>query len=204
MEKEISPVEDLYQEHGLLNRLLLIYDEIVARIENKQIVNMKDVIMTAYIIRYFIEDYHEKNEETFIFPKLLKCHKYINMVKILISQHKLGRLYTDNILVLSDNLLNNKQPRYSPHDYSMKLLSLAYYIKSFTKMYRAHESREDTVIFRAFRSLVSPSEYAHIGEFFEKSEDKLLGKNGYDQTLQQVEIIEKNLGIYDLTHYNKI
>ena len=46
----MSHNEDIRQEHALLNRVLLIYEE------------------AAQIIQHFIERYHEKLEEDHVFP----------------------------------------------------------------------------------------------------------------------------------------
>jgi hypothetical protein len=35
-EEEVSPAEDLMREHGVLNRVLLIYDEILRRLKGAQ------------------------------------------------------------------------------------------------------------------------------------------------------------------------
>ena len=68
-------------------------------------------------------------------------------------------------------------------------------------MYRAHESREDTIIFPEFTKLVSKEELHRFGEIFEDSEHEKFGKNGYKKILQKVIVIEENLGIHTLKHY---
>src|SRR5690348_12176290 len=62
-EKEVSPPEDLMQEHGLLNRILLIYDHTRQQIVSGQTPNLPALNAAAVIIRSFVEDYHEKQEE---------------------------------------------------------------------------------------------------------------------------------------------
>lgn len=47
-------------------------------------------------------------------------------------------------------------------------------------MYRPHEAREDTVLFPAFRKLVSHHEYGALGEAFEKNEHQLFGQDGFE------------------------
>src|SRR5689334_9113695 len=62
-EQEVSPPEDLMQEHGLLNRVLLIYDCCRISIVNKKSFPETTLFDAATIIRTFVEDYHEKQEE---------------------------------------------------------------------------------------------------------------------------------------------
>ena len=49
-------------------------------------------------------------------------------------------------------------------------------IQQFIRMYNPHEAREDTVLFPAFRKIVSPHEFDALGEDFEKKEDELSAK----------------------------
>ena len=64
-------------------------------------------------------------------------------------------------------------------------------------MYRVHESREDTELFPAFRSLITQKEFEELADLFEDTEHELFGKEGFQGILKQVEIIEKDLDIYD-------
>ena len=68
-------------------------------------------------------------------------------------------------------------------------------------MYRPHEAREDTVLFPAFRSVVSGHEYDALGEDFEKKEDELFGQDGFFKVVDQVAQLEKKLGIFELSQF---
>src|SRR3989442_2847145 len=58
-EEEVSPPEDLMREHGVLKRVLLVYDEAIRRIDAKQDLPPDAVHNSAQVIRSLIEDYHE-------------------------------------------------------------------------------------------------------------------------------------------------
>ena len=58
-EKKVSPPEDLMQEHGILNRVLLIYDTCRIQLTSKQPSPDEALISAAGITRNFVEDYHE-------------------------------------------------------------------------------------------------------------------------------------------------
>src|SRR6476620_4244068 len=81
---------------------------------------------------------------------------------------------------------------------NQKLLQL---LTSFNNMYRPHEAREDTVLFPAFRKIVSRHEYDSLGEEFEKNEHKLFGNDGFETMVDKVAAIEKTLGIYELAQF---
>src|SRR5207249_9456033 len=68
-ETEVGPPEDLMREHGVLKRVLLIHGEVLRRIDAKQDFPPEALGDAARIIRSFVEDYHEKLEENFLFPR---------------------------------------------------------------------------------------------------------------------------------------
>jgi hemerythrin-like domain-containing protein len=68
-------------------------------------------------------------------------------------------------------------------------------------MYRPHEAREDTVLFPAIRKIVSKNEYFSLGEEFEDKEHDLFGQDGFETMVEKVASLEKQLGIYDLSHF---
>jgi hemerythrin-like domain-containing protein len=182
---EVTAVEDLEREHGLLNRVLLIYEEIIRRLKDNVQIGAKTINLSANIIRKFIEDYHEQTEEKFLFPELTKKGLYNNEVKELKEQHDLGRLLTDKILELTQDGIKDKD----------KLIEC---LQGFVSMYRLHESYEDTIIFPAFRDSLTKKEYEQYGETFEKDEEKQIGEGGFEKTLKIVEEIEKHIGIGSL------
>lgn len=189
--QKVSPPEDLMQEHGLLNRILLIYDFNRIQLINKQDIEYEALLSSAEIIRTFVEDYHEKQEEEYLFPRFEKENKLTDLVKTLREQHKAGRIITDQIM----QLCKNKTLTDNENQTLLKLLT------DFNLMYRPHEAREDTVLFPAFRKIVSQNEYDSLGEEFESNEHKLLGKDGFELMVEKVAVIEKKLGIYELAQF---
>jgi hemerythrin-like domain-containing protein len=190
-EKEVSPPEDLMQEHGLLNRVLLIYDFCKIQLENSHSFQRDALLNSAGIIRSFVEDYHEKQEENYLFPRFEKANQLTDLVQVLRRQHKAGRTITDRIV----QLCKVKTLTDSENKNLIQLLA------DFNTMYRPHEAREDTVLFPAFRKIVSKHEYDSLGEEFENNEHKLFGEDGFEMTVGKVVIIEKQLGIYELNQF---
>jgi hemerythrin-like domain-containing protein len=152
---------------------------------------MTAVASSAAIIRQFVEDYHEKQEEDYLFPRFKKANQLTELVNVLLQQHQAGRTLTDKIMHLS------KTSPITEND-SKQLLDA---LTAFNVMYRPHEAREDTVLFPAFRKIVSSHEYDSLGEEFEKNEQKKFGEDGFATMVGKVADIEKQLGIYDLTQF---
>jgi hemerythrin-like domain-containing protein len=184
-EEEVSPAEDL-------KRVLLIYGEAIRRIDANQDLPPESVFDSAKIIRSFIEDYHEKLEEDFLFPRFKQAGKLVDLVDVLLQQHQAGRRVTDQTLQLATpQALKNADDR----------RKLADFMRQFIRMYNPHEAREDTVLFPAFRKIVSGHEYDSLGEDFEKKEHELFGEEGFQGMVDKVAGIEKKLGIYDLAQF---
>jgi hemerythrin-like domain-containing protein len=190
-EKEVSPPEDLMQEHGVLKRILLIYDTCRTHLMNKESFPVDAIFKGAGIIRTFIEDYHEKQEENYLFPRFKRANQMTDLVDILYRQHQAGRRITEEVMQLSasSKLTDTEHQR------------LARLLLVFNSMYNPHEAREDTVLFPAFRKIVSKHEYDSLGEEFEKNEHKLFGSDGFGTIVHKVADIEKSLGIYDLDQF---
>ena len=100
-EPEVTPGEDLMQEHGVLERILLIYDECARRIEHGEPLDPGVLTGAAGIIRRFVEEYHEKQEEEFVFPRLEAAQREVALVAVLRRQHQRGREITDEVVRLS-------------------------------------------------------------------------------------------------------
>ena len=191
-EIEVGPPEDLMREHGVLKRVLLIYGEAVRRLDAKQDFPPDALADAARIIRRFVEDYHEKLEEDFLFPRLEKANQLVDLVKVLRVQHQAGRRVTDITLRFA-----NLQSVKNDSERAQLITSM----QQFIRMYNPHEAREDTVIFPAFRKIVSPHEFDSLGEDFEKKEDELFGEDGFEKVVDKVAGIEKRFGVYDLAQF---
>ena len=188
----VGPPEDLMREHGVLKRVLLIYGEALRRLDVKQDFPPEALENAARIIRSFVEDYHEKLEENFLFPRFEKANLLVDLVKVLRTQHQAGRRVTDITLRFANaGSLKNDSER----------AQLIDSMHQFIRMYNPHEAREDTVLFPAFRTIVSPHEFDSLGEDFEKKENELFGEDGFEKVVDEVAGIEKRLGIYDLTQF---
>jgi hemerythrin-like domain-containing protein len=190
--EEVSPSEDLMREHGVLKRILLVYEEAIRRINAKKDLPPEALAVSARLIRDFIEDYHEKLEEDYLFPRFRKAGKLVDLVDVLLAQHQAGRRLTETAIRLSTPAgLKSPEGR----------RTLSHSLAAFIRMYNPHEAREDTVLFPAFREIVSPHEYDSLGEDFEEKEHKLFGEEGFFRVVDQVSEIEKTLGIYDLSQF---
>jgi len=189
-EAEVSPPEDLMREHGVLSRILLVYEEGIQRLQSAP----KDlpppaIRAAADIVRRFVEEYHERLEETHLFPRFEKAGRLTELVATLRAQHRSGRRMTDDIRRLaSDTGLAE----------SVNREALADALRRFIRMYRPHAAREDTVLFPALRRIVTAHEFGALGEEFERREHEIFGDEGFERIVDEVAGLERQLGIDDL------
>jgi len=192
-EEGVAPPEDLMREHGVLRRVLLIYDEILCRrLAHDEAFPPEVLAGSAQIVRSCVEDYHEKLEEDYVFPLFYKAGKSIQLLDTLLSQHRAGRILTDAILHRG-----NARALKDPGERAKLMASL----RLFACMYRPHAAREDTVLFPQLRSVVSPREFDALGEQFEEKERTLFGEEGLEGVVERVAGLERKLGIYDLAGF---
>jgi hemerythrin-like domain-containing protein len=113
-------------------------------------------------------------------------------VDTLLTQHKAGRTVTAEILRPSTPTAFGAAPNRE---------RLVVSIEQFIWMYRPHEAREDTVLFPALRTILSPGQVEALGDRMEEDEHKVLGNEGFERAVDQVATIEKQLGIDGLKQF---
>lgn len=188
---EVGPIEDLMREHGLLERVLLVYEECARRLVSGRPAPADVLPAAAGLVRRFVEDYHERQEEQSIFP-LFSSGALGELVAVLRRQHDAGRALTTRILDLSS------AAKGSTRHSRAELPSL---IASFCAMYRPHAAREDTVLFPAVHRALGREAFDRLGEVFEKNERKRFGENGFEKAVASAAELERELGLFDLAKF---
>jgi len=190
--EDIPPTEDLMREHGVLRRILLVYDEAARRLAAEDAVAVGVVASAAGIVRRFVEGYHEKLEEEFVLPKLEKAGKLLELAKVIRVQHAAGRKLTEAIL---------KETKAGKPAGAEQRRAVVADLQTFARMYAAHAAWEDTELFPVYRQQFTERELDALGESFEEQEHKLLGSGGFEGSLKEVGDLEKTLGIHDLAKF---
>jgi hemerythrin-like domain-containing protein len=149
------------------------------------------VTQSGEIIRDFIHNYHEKSEETYVFPRFKKAGHMVDLVDTLLRQHEAGGKVTQTILRLAPASRKDGDER----------KQLIASMQSFITMYRPHAAREDTDLFPKLHDLVSSHEYDAMAEEFEKKEHELFGEDGFEKMAAKVARLEQRIGIHDLNQF---
>ena len=189
-EPDVGPTEDLMREHGVLRRVLFVFDEAAHRLESTADLPLDQLGAAAKLIRRVIEDYHEKIEEQHVFPRFEQANTLVDLVAVLRKQHQAGRDVTTHVMSLADAKLADADRT-----------QLAAALRAFNRMYRPHAAREDTVLFPALHKLVGAKEWDAMGDQFEDIEKQTLGEGGFEHAVVDVAKIEEAFGLADLATF---
>jgi hemerythrin-like domain-containing protein len=189
--EEVTPPEDLMREHGVLDRVLLIYDAAIKRLSANEDFDPAVITDCAKLVQDFIENYHEKSEEDFLFPRFRKANQLTDLVTTLLAQHQAGRIVTLTIVKSAPQVRGEAAAK----------RDCVNAMQAFVTMYRPHAAREDTVLFPKLRDIVSGNEFDAIGEEMEKREHEHFGEDGFEKAVAHVAELERKVGLYDLKQF---
>jgi hemerythrin-like domain-containing protein len=192
--EEVNPAENLMREHGVLSRILLIYEAGLRKFDANEDFDPSPIANAGRIVREYSEDYHERLEEEIVFPRFKRMGKMLALVNALSDQHRAGRGLTD--IVLQTALTARKDA-----DDRRRLVRA---MQSFIAMYRPHTAREDTVLLPMLKDLFTPGEYEDLAAKLEKSGRRYFVGSRFDGVVQQVASFEIAMGINDLTQYTRL
>jgi hemerythrin-like domain-containing protein len=110
---------------------------------------------------------------------------------ILIVQHARGREITDYLIgVTKGSKLGTSNGA-----------QLAGALDSLVRMYRAHASREDTIVFPAWKQTLTAEQLDEMNDRFEDIEHEQFGEDGFEDAVKQISKIESELGLADLAGF---
>lgn len=194
-EKEVEAAEDLMREHGVLRRILLAYSAAAGRLRAAPAdgVPPKALADAAALFRAFGEQYHERAlEEKHVFPVVQRLKGEVaRYPAILKTQHDRGRAITDYITSVT------KGPRIAAADQD----PLAKALNALVLMYEHHAAIEDTVVFPAWKEALPEGKYKELSDQFEALEQKMFGRDGFEDAVKRVAAIESSLGLSDLASF---
>lgn len=181
----VPPTEEVMREHGIVHRLLMVYNELARRLNREE--DVPSLVLNANrLVDGFVENFHEELEEGLIFNEFRRAGSHTDLVKELSKQHRLGRRIAQKAYFLA----GKADPM---ADSTRRQLIRA--CRIYARMYRAHAAYEDSVLLPALRDIVSEDKFREIGEQYKEQEMERLGSSGLAGTLEELAEIEKTLGI---------
>ena len=142
----------------------------------KQEVPTDAMLRATALVRKFVENYHEKLEEDFLFPEFERRDRLTPLVKVLRQQHAAGRALTD---AMAKQFAANEVPPAAKADLAKACRAL----RACTAPTRPARTRCSSP--PCGRS--SPAKLLdELGDKFEKEEDRLFGGNGFGKGVEEV------------------
>lgn len=191
-EVRYSPMEDLMEEHSILRRALLIYEECIKRMNINEDFDPNLLVETTNVIKVIIIFHHALLEHEYIFPRFREADKYVEMCDVLTDQH--GKAGEQEELILK---YANRDSINNPEEKELLINAL----KKSIRVFRPHIDREDTEMFPEFKNVVTPFEFYELGKKFKEIEYQKWGENGHRQMVDKIIHVEKALGINDLDSF---
>jgi len=188
---DVTAVEDLIREHGILRRALLVYQEAAIKLkQDPNSVAPEELEKVVQLFRAFGEDYHEKKlEETYIFPVVKRTQNEASVyTDVLLAQHARGREVTDYLLAVT------KAEKFTTASVQPFVSAL----ETFVRMYEHHAAVEDTIVFPAWKEAIGPKEMDDLAAKFEEIEEQVFGEDGFDAAAKRMAEIEEHLGLANL------
>lgn len=131
---------------------------------------------------------------TLIAPQLLSAApesgEAARLTEIRLAQHQRGRENTDDLLAItrSGKIAAAAEPP-------------ARSLDAFVPMYRNHAAREDTLVFPACKTHFTNKQLDELSDQFDDMEHKTFGKDGFDDAVKKISLIQTTLGPDDLSHF---
>ncbi len=190
---DISATEDLMREHGVLRRALVVYAEVAVLLRTgRRDINPAALAETAKLFREFGEHYHERVlEEGYVFPDVRKTgNANEKLVEVLLAQHQRAREITAYIERVGSRGKIGGDAR-----------PLSRALAGISRMYHAHATWEDTVIFPAWTTTQTKDRLKELAKKFDEMEHQQFGKDGFEDGIERMSRVERMLGLSDLSYY---
>lgn len=188
-EVRYSPIEDLMEEHSILRRALLIYEECIRRMTIGEDFDPDLLIEATNVIKVIIIYHHALLEHEYIFPRFREADKYVEMCDILTEQH--GAADGQEQIILQHA---NRESIANPETREILINAM----RKSIRVFRPHVNTEDTEMFPEFKTVVTAHEFYELGKKFKEIEYQKWGENGHRQMVDKIIHVEKALGINDL------
>ncbi|MBS3762164.1 MAG: hemerythrin domain-containing protein [Planctomycetes bacterium] len=186
---KVPPTEKLMYQHGLVQRVVMTYEEVAKRLEQKEQLP-PTALNSGPLVDEFIEQYHEELEEKYVFPVFLEAEQQKELIKTLRTQHRTGRRLSQRIYYLAGKENISEDPTRT---------DLARALRRYARMYRAHAAYEDTILLPALRDVATSAQIGKMGKQFVETTQKDFAEGGLASVLGRLQPIEKSLEINQLS-----
>jgi hemerythrin-like domain-containing protein len=184
-----SPIEVLTRDHGLMRRILFIYKEIICLCPATQDLPTDLIRQAAKAYQKLADDFHQKLEDEFLFPPMVKACDHAELIEVLWQQHTVDHHFTTRLLSLTSAAIfkddsNRNETRNT--------------ICNLARMMEHHMAWEESDLFPAYFCLVSAKDYRDLSEIVARRQEQIFGCEGINALIAEIVELENILGIHHL------
>ncbi len=187
--------EQLMVEHGVVQRLMTVFEECADRLEAGRDVPPGAIVNAGALIDEFVEAHHEEFEQGHVYPLFGTNPDLAPLIGVLVRQHAVGRRLAGRAIFFAGKGDLTAPPVGKP---------LARICRGYARMYRAHAAHEDTRLFSHLRGAVSKSRFDELGARLVESRQRHIGAADLGGILERLTEIEGTLGLEELDHFTAI
>ena len=176
----VSASEDLFRDHAVIRRLLLVFSYFSRRIRHKEDYDERVLFDAAKLFGEF-GSYHADEEEKLVFP-LFRDTYLQPITKGYEQDHVEVKALTAQLITLTKRSSYREAKAYSILD-------------ALVALYTAHAAHEDLSIIARLGSFISVDRTAKLVADMEQFERDRIGPKGFDQAVEMLSKIERPLGI---------
>ena len=183
----ITPLEDLKQEHRLIERALAVLERATQQFECGEEVSPDTLAHALAFVRGFADGCHHAKEEQGLFPLLATKSPTIEggPVKVLSADHEAGRKLMRDLERGIEGMR-----RGGPEGPAEAHKALA----TYTHMLRRHIAKEEDILFPLSEGLITDEEAKQLEQHFERVEEET-GAGAHERYEGMVEELEAAVGI---------
>jgi hemerythrin-like domain-containing protein len=187
--KTISPIEVLSRDHGLMRRILFIYEEVIRRCCPTEDLPTELIRQAAENYRKLANDFHQKLEDEFLFSPMAQAGNSVDLIDVLSQQHIADQRLTGRLLRLtSASIFKNDSNRSETRNI----------LCNQARMMSRHMAWEESELFPAFFAMVSTKDYRDLSEIFARRQEQIFGCEGINAVISDIADMENTLGIHNV------
>src|SRR5437016_7719032 len=130
----------LTQEHKIILRALDVLEHMATRVENDQPVEAQDVDTLLRFLRAFADEHHQAEEESALFPELMRSAGNEGPLRHMIFEHDQERSLVEGL----EDALRTK-----------KGMEFVHFANRLAQLLRSHIRKEDNILFEIVERCLS-------------------------------------------------
>ena len=184
----MSAIDELKQEHRVIERMLAILEAAAVRVDSGQDLPTEFFPKAVDFIRKFADSCHHGKEEDNLFPSMEKrgVPKETGPIAVMLAEHEQGRAFVKGMDEAGQRFITGDKK-------ALKVASDN--ARGYAKLLRQHIDKEDNILFRMAEQVLTDADHQGLLSKFEEVERERIGPGKHEKYLKLVEVLENEMGL---------